>query len=106
MTNVEKFFERYDADEALRRRVAEAEAAYPGSLEIRESLVEAVLLPIAEELGLPFTVKDLRGYELKKKLKNAKPDVPIGEDEPEEEQASYWLLDRGWEINEDHYKLK
>ena len=69
MTNVEKFFERYNADEALRRRAMEAEAAYPGSLEVRESVVEAVLLPLAEELGLPFTVKDLRGYELKLKLK-------------------------------------
>ncbi len=104
MTNVEQFFERYHADEALRRRVAEAEAAYPGSLEIRESVVEEVLLPIAAELGLPFTVKDLRGYELRLKLKNAKPDVPFGEDEEIEEQASYWLLDRGWEINEEDFK--
>ncbi|MBQ6465631.1 MAG: hypothetical protein IJJ43_05125 [Oscillospiraceae bacterium] len=104
MTNVEQFFERYNADEALRRRVAEAEAAYPGSLEIRESVVEEVLLPVAAELGLPFTVKELRGYELKLKLKNAKPDVPFEEGEEIEEQASYWLLDRGWEINEDDYK--
>lgn len=104
MTNVEQFFERYQSDEALRRRVAEAEAAYPGSLEIRESVVEEVLLPIAAELGLPFTVKDLRGYELKQKLKNIRPDEPFGEDEEIEEQAVYWLLDRGWEINEDDYK--
>ena len=104
MTNVEAFFERYASDEALRRRVAEAETCYPGSLEIRESVVEAVLLPIAEELGLPFTVKDLRGYELKQKLKNARPDAPFGEDEEIEEQASYWLLDRGWDINEDNFK--
>ena len=104
MTNVEAFFERYAADEALRRRVAEAEAAYPGSLEIRESVVEEVLLPIAAELGLPFTVKELRGYELKLKLKNAKPDVPFEEGEEIEEQPVYWLLDRGWEINEDDYR--
>ena len=104
MTNVERFFERYNSEEALRRRVAEAEAAYPGSLEVRESVVEAVLLPVAEELGLPFTVKDLRGYELKLKLKNARPDEPFAEDEEIEEQPSYWLLDRGWEINEDDYK--
>ncbi len=106
MTNVEQFFECYAADEALRRRVAEAEAAYPGSLEIRESVVEEVLLPVAAELGLPFTVKELRGYELKLKLQRIRPDVPFDEDEEIEEQASYWLLDRGWEINEEHYKLK
>ena len=104
MTNVEQFFERYNADEALRRRVAEAEAAYPGSLEIRESVVEEVLLPIAAELGLPFTVKELRGYELKLKLKNAKPDVPFEEGEEIEEQASYWLLDRGWENDPKFFK--
>lgn len=104
MSNVEKFFEIYNGDETLRRRAAEAEAAYPGSLEVRESVVEAVLLPLAEELGLPFTVKDLRGYELKLKLKNAKADVPFEEGEEIEEQASYWLLDRGWEINEDDYR--
>ena len=42
--NVIRFFERYDAEPALRARVEEAEAAYPGSLEIREAVVEAVLL--------------------------------------------------------------
>ena len=30
--NVARFFERYDSDPALKARVAEAEAAYPGSL--------------------------------------------------------------------------
>ena len=104
MTNVELFFERYRSDEALRRRVAEAEACYPGSLEIRESVVEEVLLPIASEIGLPFTVKDLRGYELKQKLKNSRPDEPFGEDEEIEDQPVYWLLDRGWEINEEQFK--
>ena len=58
--HVSRFFEIYDTDSALRRRVDEAVACYPGSLEIRESLVEAVLLPIAAELGLPFTVAELR----------------------------------------------
>ena len=29
--NAEKFFDRYRTDETLRQRVAEAEAAYPGS---------------------------------------------------------------------------
>ena len=37
--NVIKFFELYDADEALRRRVDEAEANYPGSLELREAVI-------------------------------------------------------------------
>ena len=97
--NVTRFFERYDADPALRVRIEGAVASYPGSLEIRESLVEAVLLPIAEELGLPFTVSELRAYETRKKLSRMKPDTPIEEGEEDEDAdfEGYWLLDRGWE---------
>ena len=57
-----EFFARYDDDEALRERVRLAEEYYPGSLELREPLVEAVLLPIAAELDLPFTVGERRAY--------------------------------------------
>ena len=95
--NAEKFFERYRQDEALRRQVLDAEANYPGSLEIREAVVEDVLLPIAAQLGLPFTLADLRAYETKSKLKNAPPiDTPIQEGEPIEDPVDYWLLDKGW----------
>lgn len=104
LENAEKFFERYAADEALRRRVAEAEAMYPGSLEIRESVAEAVLLPIAEELGLPFTLKELRSYETRLKLRNTRPDEPFEEGEPIEDPPVYWLLDRGWEQDVEHMK--
>ena len=95
--NAEKFFARYAEDEELRRRVLEAEAMYPGSLEIREAVVEDVLLPIAAELGLPFTLKDLRAFETRHKLKNApRADTPIEEGEPIEDPVDYWLLDKGW----------
>ena len=60
MTNVEQFFERYDSEPALREKVEEALACYPGSLEVRESVVEYVLLPVAAEEGLPFTGQELR----------------------------------------------
>ena len=104
--NVSKFFEKYESDPALRTRVEEAVACYPGSLEIRESLVEAVLLPIAEELGLPFTVAELRAYETRKKLSRIKPDVPIeeGEEDDDADFEGYWLLDRGWEHDESVFK--
>ena len=103
--NVERFFELYRSDEALRRRIEEAEAAYPGSLEVRESVAEFVLLPIAEELGLPFTVKELRTYETKLKLKRIQPDEEIPEGDPiDEDPASYWLLDRGWENDPKYFK--
>ena len=102
--NAVKFFERYAADEELRRRVAEAEAMYPGSLEIREAVAEEVLLPIAAELGMPFELKDLRAYETRVKLQNANPDKPVEEGEEIEDPISYWLLDRGWENDEDEMK--
>ena len=95
--NVEKFFSRYDEDAALRARVDEAEACYPGSLEIREAVAEYVLLPIAEELGLPFTVQELRAYETRMKLRRIKPERIPEEGEEIEEPARYWLLDYGWE---------
>ena len=97
MKNVEEFFIRYESDPALRAKVADSLAVYPGSLELRESVVEHVLLPVAEEVGLPFTVQELRAYETRKKLQNRKEDVPIEEDEPLEDPPEYWLLDRGWE---------
>ena len=104
--NVSRFFEQYEADPALKARVAEAVACYPGSLEVRESLVEAVLLPIADELGLPFTVQELRAWETALKLSRVKPDVPIEEGEEDEDAdfEGYWLLDRGWENDEAIFK--
>lgn len=105
LENAEKFFALYREDAALRKRVAEAEAAYPGSLEIRESVAEYVLLPIAESLGLPFTVKDLHAYETRLKMRNLQPDEAIPEDEPvDDDPVSYWLLDRGWENDPKYFK--
>ena len=90
--NVGKFFERYAEDEALRARIAEAQANYPGSLEIREAVVEAILLPEAAALGLDFTVQELRAYETRKKLEASRDGAVSDTDEDFE---GYWLLDRG-----------
>ena len=98
--NVIKFFELYDADEALRRRVDEAEANYPGSMELREAVSEAVLLPIAAELGLPFTIDDLRKYETRKKMTRAAQDPDEWLNTPDDGGCAYWLLDRGWSDDE------
>lgn len=105
LENAEKFFALYSQDEELRRRVAEAEANYPGSLEVRESVAENVLLPIAESMNLPFTIEDLRKYETRLKISNIQPDEPIPEDDPiNEDPMSYWLLDRGWENDPKFFK--
>ena len=106
MSHVEEFFSRYDNDPALQARVTEALACYPGSLELRESVVEYVLLPIAEAEGLPFTVDELRAYETRKKLHNMKPDVPVEEGDPVEEPVTYWLLESGWEWDDEPIRKK
>ena len=106
MNHVEEFFARYEADPALQARVEEALACYPGSLELRESVVENVLLPIASELGLPFTVDELRAYETRKKLHNMKPDVAVEEGEPVEDPPTYWLLESGWEWDDEPIRKK
>lgn len=100
---VEKFFRLYDSDPALRERIAQAEEAYPGSLEIREALVEAVLLPVAEELGLGFSVADLRAYETKLKMDRFRAaEAGLENDGPEAPQV-YWLLDRGWSTDKSKF---
>ena len=104
--HVEEFFARYEADPALQARVEEALACYPGSLELRESVVENVLLPIASGLGLPFTVDELRAYETRKKLHNMKPDVAVEEGEPVEDPPTYWLLESGWEWDDEPIRKK
>ena len=99
--NVIKFFKIYNADAALRERIDEAEACYPGSLEIRDSLVSAILLPEAEKLGLSFTVDELRKYE-EEKWASAHKDVEQTEADlaKSDEDERYWLINRGWSSDE------
>ena len=96
--NVVKFLQQYDSDPELKARVAQAEMMYPGSLEIRECVVEDVLIPIAEEMGLGFTLMDLYNYERALKRERSR-DVALTEDElnADDEEYVYWLVDRGWE---------
>ena len=90
-TNVDKFFEIYDADPALQARVQQAMDSYPGSLEIRDVMTEHVLLPVAEELGLPFMLKWGRQHQ----------DRELTDDEmAADDETTYWLLDRGWSNDE------
>lgn len=104
--NVIKFLELYNSDPELRERVANAEAMYPGSLEIREAVVEDVLIPIAEEMGLGFTLMDLFTYE--NNLKRARSrDVELTEEDlaKEDEDIDYWLVDKGWENDEGCFEM-
>ena len=100
MTNVEQFFLLSKENLSVQKKLSEGLAAYPGSLEVREAVAENVLLPVAEEYGLPFSLEDLRTYETERKLRNLKEDLPLEEGEPTEDEEEYWLLDRGWEWDE------
>ena len=101
--NVVKFFELYDSDETLRKRIEDAEASYPGSLEIRDAVIEAVLLPVARELGLPFTLRDLRVYESVMSAKRC-PDEEMTEEELSESgEYSYWFNGRGWSYDKNMF---
>ncbi len=103
--NVVKFMNMFEKDPELRKKFEEAEANYPGSLEIRESVVEDVLIPIAEEMGLGFTLMDLYTYE--RKLKNERSrDVALTEEElaAEDVEYSYFLVDRGWANDESCFR--
>lgn len=96
--NVVKFFELYNSDPELRAKVQAAEDAYPGSIEIREYVVEDVLIPIAEEMGFGFTLLDLKKYETRVQFQHS-----TGEGSVEGkivERPVYWLLDRGWQNDE------
>ena len=103
--NVIKFLQQYDNDPELRARVEQAEMMYPGSLELRESVVEDVLIPIAEEMGLGFTLMDLYTYE--RQLKNERSrDVELTEEElaAEDAEYTYWLVDKGWANDESCFR--
>ena len=93
--NVRRFFEIYDSDPALKERIRQDLAMYPGSLEIRDALVQEVLLPVAAEMGLDFTVTELRAYETRKKLQRSQ-----GEIQDDDDFEGYWLLERGWSSDE------
>ncbi len=64
--NVKKFYEAIAADEGLRTRLNDLNQPYQGE-EMNEAkkaaLVEQLVLPIAAEMGLNFSMEELRQYE-------------------------------------------
>lgn len=103
--NVIKFLQQYDSDPELRAKVEQAEQMYPGSLEIREAVVEDVLIPIAEEMGLGFTLMDLYNYERQLKHERSR-DVELTEEDLKaaDTEYHYWLVDKGWANDESCFK--
>lgn len=91
---VSQFMALYQSDPDLQEKFAQAEAAYPGSLDIREAVVEEILLPLAKEAGFSFTVEDLRSYETAVYLDKHR-DEEQDPDSPDDDTV-FFLLDRGW----------
>lgn len=100
LENAEIFFQRYESEPELRAKVKQALDTYPGSLEIRESVVKNVLLPIAEAEGLAFTVSELRKYETRKKMEKATMDNDEWLAMEDDGGDAFWLLDHGWSDDE------
>ncbi len=95
--NIEKFYRLLAEDETVARRLEEMQNAYPGSWEIREPFLQETMLPLAEELGLGFTIEELRKYETRLKLKNSRDVADESDGVPE--AVVFQLLDRGWETD-------
>ena len=68
--NVGKFYDKLAQDAALAEKLnaldkdfAEKNGASSDDAAMREKAVEAIIIPMAEEVGLPFTLEELKEYE-------------------------------------------
>lgn len=99
--NIEKFYKLLSEDESVAKRLEDAQNAYPGSWEIREPFIRETMLPLAEELGLGFTIEELRKYETRLKVMNSRDVEDDSDDVPD--PLVYQLLDHGWESDSSVY---
>ncbi|MBO6245393.1 MAG: Nif11-like leader peptide family natural product precursor [Anaerovibrio sp.] len=81
--NVGKFYDKLAQDAALAEKLnaldkefAEKNGASTDDAAMREKAVESVVIPLAEEVGLPFTLEELKEYE-QDQMKN----MTLSEDE-------------------------
>ncbi len=96
--NIEKFYKLLSDDRSVAKRLEDAQNAYPGSWEIREPFIRETMLPLAEELGLGFTIEELRKYETRMKVMSSRDTEDESGDVPE--PLIYQLLDHGWETSD------
>ncbi len=84
--NVAKFYEKLAEDAALAEKLnaldkdfAEKNGTSTDDAAMREKAVEAIIIPLAKEVGLPFTLEELKEYE-QEQVKNK----ALSEDELEQ----------------------
>ena len=70
MENVGKFYDKLAQDAALAEKLnaldkdfAEKNGASADDAAMREKAVDAIIIPLAKEAGLPFTLEELKEYE-------------------------------------------
>ena len=68
--NVGKFYDKLQEDAALAEKLNEMDKAFvekngtsADDAAMREKAAEAIILPLAQEVGLPFTLDELKEYE-------------------------------------------
>lgn len=54
---VKAFFQKVKEDEALGKKLSDAQAAYKGD---KDGVVAAVIIPVAAEAGFKFTTEDVK----------------------------------------------
>ena len=81
--NVGKFYDKLAQDAALAEKLnaldkdfAEKNGASADDAAMREKAVDAIIIPLAKEVGLPFTIEELKEYE-QEQMKN----MTISDDE-------------------------
>ena len=82
--NVKQFYQKLAADETIRTKLTDLFQPYAGQEldeERRTTLANQILLPFAEEQGLPFTLEELRQFE--EDLIKRKADGELSEEELE-----------------------
>ena len=84
VSNVEKFEELLRSDEELQAKIKEAFEAYEGDKDDAQAVHEAVIAPLAEEAGLPFTYEEASEY--------ASKGVELTEEEADEMAGGTWCF--------------
>lgn len=74
--------DKFEASSELQKKLQDAQEAYEGDLSDRADAIEATILPLAKEVGLPFTYAELQEYE---KANGFNPDGTGSEEVSDEE---------------------
>jgi pantothenate synthetase len=75
--NVKLFKEKLLGSEELKAKLKAAEEAYTGDKADAEKIAEAIIIPLAKEAGLPFTVEELKAAKEAEKQEGALSDKEL-----------------------------